>query len=310
MSAEPRYLGGQAVMEGVMMRGLETWSVAVRNPDGSIDTVVHDAPGWTDSVNKIPLIRGVVTLAESLTLGFKALTWSADRAAPEEEKLGKGAMAATMTTAFIFFAAVFVLLPLLGARFLADALDGQRVVFHLIEAALSLGIFVGYLLAIGRVPDIRRVFEYHGAEHKAIAAYENGVPLTVADAQKFSTAHVRCGTNFLLTVMVVAIAFQAVVGRPDLPILIASRLIGIPIIAGISYEIIRFAASHQRWAWVRVLTTPGLTLQKLTTREPADDQVEVALAAVDAVLSAEQRAEVAARNRPPAGGSEPSPAFG
>lgn len=310
MSAEPRYLGGQAVMEGVMMRGLETWSVAVRNPDGSIDTIVHDAPGWTDSTRRIPLVRGVVTLAESLTLGFKSLTWSADRAAPEDEKLSKGAMAATMTTAFVFFVAVFVLLPLLGAKFLADALDGQRVVFHVIEATLSLGIFVGYLVGIGLVPDIRRVFEYHGAEHKAIAAYENGVPLTVTEAQKFSTAHVRCGTNFLLTVMVVAIVFQAIVGRPDLAVLIASRVIGIPIIAGISYEIIRFAASHQRWGWVRVITMPGLTLQKLTTREPADDQVEIALAAVDAVLSSDQRAEVAARNRPPAGGTEPTPVFG
>ncbi|MFZ4584624.1 MAG: DUF1385 domain-containing protein [Acidimicrobiia bacterium] len=294
-SREPRYLGGQAVLDGVMMRGLQSWSVAVRAPDGSINVVVHDAPGWTDSVRHIPLVRGVVTLAESLTLGMKALTWSSDQAIPEDEKVGKGAMGVSLVVAFAFFIGVFVLLPLLGARFLADALSGQRVVFHIIEAALSLSIFVGYLALIGRIPDIRRVFEYHGAEHKAIAAYENGAPLTPESADRFTTAHVRCGTNFLLTVMVIAILVHAVVGRPALPILIGARIISIPIIAGLAYEIIRFAASHQHWGWVRALTVPGLTLQKLTTRPPSPDQLEVAIAAVQAVLTDEQRAEVDAR---------------
>lgn len=290
------YYGGQAVLEGVMMRGVDSWSVAVRKDDGSIAVVTHDAPGWTDKVIGVPLVRGVVTLAESLVLGLKALTWSAEQSADDDEQqVGKGTMGISLAIAFVFFIGIFVLLPMLGARFLSEALSGQRVVFHLLEATLSLSIFIGYLALIGLAPDIKRVFQYHGAEHKAIAAYENGVPLSPESADRFSTAHVRCGTNFLLTVMVVAIAVHAIVGRPALPILIGWRIAAIPIIAGVAYEIIRFAAGHQRWRWVRALTAPGLTLQKLTTRTPSREQIEVALAAVHAVLTAQQQAEVSAR---------------
>jgi uncharacterized protein YqhQ len=165
------------------------------------------------------------------------------------------------------------------------------------EGALRLGVFLGYLLLIGMMKDIKRVFQYHGAEHKALAAYENDVELTAESAQKFGTAHVRCGTNFLLTVMVITIVVYSFVGRPAWPLLILSRVVLLPLIAGISYEVIRFAAKHMEWGWVRVLMKPGLLLQKLTTRQPDLDQVEVAVASLKAVLTAEQLAEVEARTQ-------------
>jgi uncharacterized protein YqhQ len=172
-------------------------------------------------------------------------------------------------------------------------LDGPW--FHVAEGALRLGIFLGYLLLIGQLADIKKVFQYHGAEHKAIAAYENNVELTAESAQRFGTEHVRCGTNFLLIVMVMTIVVYSFIGRPSLLIMIASRIVLIPLIAGLSYEVIRFAAKHMDKAWVRAAMKPGLLLQKLTTREPTLDQVEVAVASLRAVLTAEQLAEVDAR---------------
>ena len=181
------------------------------------------------------------------------------------------------------------------------------------EEALRLSIFLGYLFLIGTIPDIKRVFMYHGAEHKAIAAYENDVELTPEEAQKFTTQHVRCGTNFLLTVMVVTIIVYSFVGRPGWPLLIGSRVVLIPLIAGLSYELIRFAAGHMRWRWVRILMRPGLSLQRLTTREPSLDQVEVAVKSLRAVLTAEQLAEVerrATRAAPQVATGQPQPAMG
>ncbi len=291
----PRYMGGQAVMEGVMMRGLTSWAVAVRNPDGELELVVHDAPRWTDRWSHLPIIRGVITLAESLSLGFKALAWSADRQLPEEERISSKAMGWTMAIAMIFFLSIFLVLPALGTSALGDVLNVHGFEYHLLEGAIRMGIFLGYLLLIGLLPDIKRVFQYHGAEHKAIAAYENGVELTPKSAQRFTTEHVRCGTNFLLTVMVVTIFVYSFVGRPALPLLILSRIVLIPLVAGISYELIRFAARHMQLRWVRIAMKPGLALQKLTTREPSLDQLEVAIASLRAVMTAEQLAEVAAR---------------
>ncbi len=306
--APTRYLGGQAVMEGVMMRGARTWAVAVRTPDGDVEVVTHDVPTWGERFAKVPFVRGVTSLGESMALGFKALSWSADRQVPEEERISSKAMGWTMGVALVFFTAVFILIPALVNKGITDWFGIEGFWFHLAEGGIRLAIFLGYLLAVGLIPDIKRVFQYHGAEHKAIAAYENDVEVTADSAQRFSTEHVRCGTNFLLTVMVVTIFVYAFVGRPALPWLIASRIVLIPVVAGISYEVIRFAAGHMRWWWVRTAMRPGLGLQRLTTREPSLDQVEVAVASLLAVLTAEERAEVTARSTRP--GIVGRPAFG
>jgi uncharacterized protein YqhQ len=302
-------MGGQAVMEGVMMRGERSWAVAVRMPDGAIDIDVQDAPSWAERYSRIPLLRGVMALAESLTLGFRALSWSANKQMPEEDQISSKAMGWTIGIALALFTGVFILIPAFAANGLGDVLGLDGFWFHVAEGALRLGIFLGYLALIGRVRDVKRVFQYHGAEHKAIAAYENDVELTPESAQRFSTQHVRCGTNFLLTVMVVTIFVYSFVGRPGWLLLIASRVVLIPLIAGVSYEVIRFAAKHMQWAWVRFVMRPGLALQRLTTKEPTLDQVEVAIASLRAVLTAEQLAEVESRSRR-AFGARARPAFG
>ena len=294
-------MGGQAVMEGVMMRGERTWAVSVRMPDGEIETVVHDAPSWTEKWRPFPLLRGLMTLAESLSLGFRALLWSAEQQLPEEERVSPKTMRWTMGVAMAFFLGVFILIPALGTSALRNSVGLSGFDYHLFEGAIRMGIFLGYLLLIGLLPDIKRVFQYHGAEHKAIAAYENGVELTPESAQRFTTEHVRCGTNFLLTVFVVTTFVYAFVGRPALPLLITSRIVLIPVVAGLAYEVIRFAARHMQWGWVRVLMKPGLALQKLTTRQPTLDQLEVAIASLRAVMTAEQLAEVEAREPRPVG---------
>ncbi len=308
---EPRYVGGQAVMEGVMMRGATTWAVAVRLPSGEIRTEVNEAPAWGKRWAKVPLARGVATLIESVSLGVRALTWSADQSLKPEERLSPGAMGGTVAFALLFFSAVFIVLPALAARSLGGLLAGGFA-FNLFEGMLRLAMFLGYVALIGRMPDIRRVFMYHGAEHKAIAAYEHDAEMTPESAQRFSTAHVRCGTNFVLTVMVVTILLYSLFGRPGWVVLVASRLLLIPLVAGLSYEIIRFAARNMHRRWVALAMKPGLALQKLTTREPALDQLEVAIASLKAVLSAAELAEVEARARvsEPRPNPSPGPAFG
>ena len=299
MASEPtRYLGGQAVMEGVMMRGTDSWAVAVRRPDGEIDVTVHDAPRWANRYQKIPLVRGVATLWESLSIGYRALNWSAQVAMEEEDQPSEAATRMTMVIAMTIFAAVFMLTPGIISKSLGSFTD-STLRFNVVEGLIRLTMFLGYIIAIGLIPDIRRVFQYHGAEHKAIAAYENGDPLTVEAAQRYSTEHIRCGTNFLLTVMVISIASHALFGNPGWALLIASRVLGIPLVAGLSYEVIRAAANHADKPWVRFLMLPGLSLQRLTTREPDDDQVAVALVSVEAVLTAQQAESVAQRATSP-----------
>jgi uncharacterized protein YqhQ len=294
-STSPRYMGGQAVVEGVMMRGEHQWAVAARLPTGEITVDIHDVPGWGDRWAKVPMVRGVVNLAESMGLGMRALTWSANLQMPEEERLSGKAMGFTVAVSMALFLGIFILLPALGARGIGGALGLDGVAFHALEGAMVLGIFLGYLLLIGRMKEIRKVFQYHGAEHKAIAAYENDVPLTAESAQRFTTAHVRCGTNFLLMVLTMAIVVYSLIGRPALPYLILSRIILIPIIAGAAYELIRLAAKNMDKRWVQKAMVPGLTLQKLTTREPTLDQLEVAITALRAVFTSEQTEEVDAR---------------
>jgi uncharacterized protein YqhQ len=285
-------MGGQAVVEGVMMRGASQYAIAVRMPDGELKVDVREAPGWAERYRNIPLVRGVMGLGESLGLGYRALTWSANQQMPPEEQVSEKALGWAVAVAVLVFSTIFILLPALAGNSLKHTFRGS---FPVVEGLARLGLFVLYLLVVARLKDIRRVFQYHGAEHKAIAAYENGVELTPETAQQFSTAHVRCGTNFLLTVMVIAIIVYSVIPRPSLLFVIASRVLLVPVIAGLSYEVIRLAARNIRRPWVRVLMRPGLWLQRLTTREPDLSQLEVAITSLKAVMTAEQRAEVDAR---------------
>ena len=290
--AEPRYMGGQAVLEGVMMRGANTWAIAVRTPDGEISVDVREAPGWADKYRNVPVLRGVMGLAESLGLGYRALTWSANQQVAEEDRISEKALGWAVLPAAIFFSAIFIVIPAFAGRGFSHWIPGS---FPVAEGIVRLALFIGYLLLVGQLRDIRRVFEYHGAEHKAIAAYENDVELTPEAAQQFSTAHVRCGTNFLLTVMVVAVFVYSLIPRPNLWFVIGSRVVLMPVIAGLSYEVIRYFAKNMRRPWVRVVSRPGLWLQGLTTREPDLDELEVAIASLEAVFTAEQRVEVASR---------------
>jgi uncharacterized protein YqhQ len=291
--AEPRSMGGQAVLEGVMMRGESTWAIAARKPDGEIAVDVRAVPGWSDKYNHIPVLRGVTSLAESLGLGYRALTWSANQQFPEEEQISEKAIGWAVVPVALFFSVIFIAIPALAGHGLSHRIHGS---FPVVEGVVRLALFVAYLALVGCLKDIKRVFQYHGAEHKAIAAYENDVELTPQAAQQFSTAHVRCGTNFLLTVMVVAVLVYSVVPRPNLWFVIGSRIVLIPVIAGLAYEVIRMAAKNMHRRWVRVLVRPGLWLQKLTTREPDLDQLEVAIASLQAVFTATQTAEVATRS--------------
>jgi uncharacterized protein YqhQ len=289
---EPRYMGGQAVLEGVMMRGVSTYAVAVRDLDGNIQLDVRDVPGWAERYRKIPILRGIMGLGESLGLGYRALMWSANQQMPEDEQVSEKALGWAVGVSVVVFSAIFIVLPALAGKGLSNWLNGS---FPVIEGFVRMAFFIAYILLISLMRDIRRVFQYHGAEHKAIAAYENGVELTPETAQQFSTAHVRCGTNFLLTVMVIAIVVYSFVPHPNIWFVIGSRVVLIPLIAGISYEVIRASAKNVHRRWVRVLMKPGLLLQKLTTRQPDLDQLEVAITSLRAVMSAEQLAEVEAR---------------
>jgi uncharacterized protein YqhQ len=304
---EPRYFGGQAVLEGVMMRGPSTWAVAVRK-DGDIEVTVQDVPQWTERYRNVPIVRGVLSLVESMKLGYRALTWSANQQVPEEEQVSERALGWTVVIAIGFFSALFLVIPALAGRDIGHSFDFMPG--HVAEGALRLVIFVAYLALISLIKDIKRVFQYHGAEHKTIAAYENGVELTPEAAQKFTTAHVRCGTNFMLTVMLVAIVVYSFVPTHSALQVVASRVVLIPLIAGLSYEVIRLAAKNMHRAWVRALMKPGLLLQRMTTREPSLDQIEVAIASLRAVLTAEQLAEVESRSTAPSPVLAPLPAAG
>lgn len=302
-------VGGQAVIEGVMMRAPHAWSVAVRRPDGIIEAQSRDLPRLSARSRwaKVPFIRGVLVLVESLTLGFRALSWSARKASEEEEgeELTTRHIAIAMAVALLFFVAIFMVLPLLVARGAETLLGDSTLVFNVIDGVVRVALFVGYIWVIGRSEEIRRVFQYHGAEHKTIHAYENGDPLSVHRIQGYSPRHPRCGTNFLLIVILIALVVFSAIGRPSWPWLVASRVLLIPVIAGIAYEVLKAAAS---WRWMAAASTPGLWLQRLTTREPVDDQVEVAVASLLAALDPEERSEVEARGpvAPGALGAEPA----
>jgi uncharacterized protein YqhQ len=302
MAARDKPVGGQAVLEGVMMRGVSTWAVAVRLPRsegapmselGDIEIRSEPLVSWTKKhrAYRLPIIRGVVALAESLVIGFKALGISANAQVPDqEEPISGGMWAGTIIVALAFAIGLFFVVPVGLTSLIKDAI-GSAFLFWLIEGIVRTAIFLGYLVLLSRLKDLRRVFEYHGAEHKTIAAYEAGVELTPANAARFSRLHPRCGTSFLLIVMIVAIFVFAPIGLPAWWLLVITRILGVPLIAGISFEIIKWAGRNRNKAWVRAVMWPGLQLQKLTTREPDHDQLAVAIAALDAVLEVEKPGE-------------------
>jgi uncharacterized protein YqhQ len=288
-------IGGQAVLEGVMMRGPSAWSVAVRKPDGDIAEVNRPIASvllrhrWL----RIPIVRGVVALGESLAIGFRALAISANYAAQQEDEdgevqteLSRGQLLFAFGIAIGFALLLFKVSPALITNWLPIESTGAFVV---VEGLVRVTIFIAYLLLISLLPDLKRVFQYHAAEHKAINAYEAGAELEPETVSRYSLLHVRCGTAFLLYVMVIAIFVFAFFGRPAWYWLITTRILLLPVIAGIAYEIIRFAGKHPQHPVLRALLAPGLWLQRLTTREPTLDQIEVSIRALREVLRLEGR---------------------
>lgn len=276
-------IGGQAVIEGVMMRGPGYIATAVREPSGGINVKKEQLSSITERypILKKPLLRGVVALAESLIHGLKALSFSAQAAGEEGEELSDRELAVTMLFSLGLAVVLFVIIPTYAAKYIHSTITDSRLL-NLLEGGLRMAIFFLYIYGISRMKDIQRVFEYHGAEHKTIHAYEAGLPLTVENIRPFSTLHPRCGTAFLLVVMVVSIIMFAFLGWPDLWLRILSRIALMPVVAGVSYEIIRFAGRSDN-SLVGMVMMPGLWLQKLTTREPSDDQIEVAIRALEEV---------------------------
>jgi uncharacterized protein YqhQ len=288
-------VGGQAVIEGVMMRAPGAWSVTVRKPDDTIVAQRHVLGRLADRnrAARIPFVRGIVVLWESLSLGFRALSWSAEMAAGEEEQpLSKTQIGWTMALAFALFAGIFIVLPALAA----GALSGESgILFNVSEGAIRLALFIAYIWAIGRSAEIGRVFEYHGAEHMSIHAYEAGEPLSVESVRRYPPEHPRCGTSFLLIVVLGSIILFSFFGRPGWVFLVTSRLIGIPIIAGIAYELLRWSGTRSTGWLAHALAAPGIWLQKLTTRVPDEAQIEVAISSLVVALDDEMVDDVIGR---------------
>jgi uncharacterized protein YqhQ len=309
-------LGGQAVLEGVMMRGIGHWAVAVRAPlvesgadepvpPGSDSVAAGDAPlgeivvqRFTISrdqgrrrLYRLPILRGVVALVESLGIGLRALSISANAQLGESDvEISGGAWAGTVIVSLAFAIGLFFVVPV-GLTSLIKSQLGTSVVFWLVEGIVRTAIFLGYLTLLSRLRDLRRVFEYHGAEHKVISCYEAGDELTPARAARYSRLHPRCGTSFLLIVMIVSIFVFAPVGLPAWWVLVLTRILGVPVIAGISFEIIKWAGRHRARRWVQIVMYPGLQLQRLTTREPDLDELAVSIAALQSVLEVERPGE-------------------
>lgn len=283
------------MLEGVMMRAPSGWAVAVRKPDGTIEAQRHDLPKLSSRSQwaKVPFVRGILVLGESLTLGFRALSWSAQKSVGEEEKeLTRLEIAGSMLLAFVLFAGLFIVAP----AAIANAVSGEsEVVFATLEAVIRIVIFIAYIWALGRSKEIARVFQYHGAEHMAIHAFEAGDPLSVESVERYNPEHPRCGTSFLLLVIVISIVLFTIVGRADWVVLILSRVIGIPLVAGISYEILKWSGTNGGEWFARLLAAPGLWLQKLTTARPEQPMIEVAVTSLLSALNDDLVAEVVER---------------
>ncbi len=280
------HYGGQALIEGVMMRGPTDIGMSVRRPDGELETTRKRVPSiYSGRLRKMPLVRGIIMLVETLVIGTQALMYSAEKAASGEDggEMPKGLLWLTVAASLGFSVLLFFVLPLLVSRSL-DAHIGSDFVSNLLEGVFRMLIFVAYVAVIGLMRDVRRVFAYHGAEHRVINAYEAGVPLTTEAVRSYSTSHTRCGTSFIFVVLVFSIIVLSLLGRPVLWLSILSRIVLLPLIAAVSYEFIKWSADRQSNPVVHTLTAPGLLLQKLVTRAPDDGQIEAAIAALRAVL--------------------------
>jgi uncharacterized protein YqhQ len=317
-------VGGQAVLEGVMMRGVSNWAVAVRKPTSEQLLEPHRSPEEAalgeievsafpltsvmqrHRLLRLPILRGIVALGGSLTIGFRALEVSANAqlppgetdeegAAAESQEIPGAVWAGTVVVAVVLAIVLFFLVPVGLTSLIKDQLHSS-VLFWVIEGIVRTAIFLGYMVLLSRIRDLRRVFEYHGAEHKTISCFEAGLPLTPVNAQRFSRLHPRCGTSFLLVVMIVAIFVFAPIGLPAWYWLVLTRILGVPLIAGISFELIKFAGRNRRRGWVRAVMWPGMQLQLLTTREPDLDQLAVAIAALQAVLERETPGALSAKD--------------
>lgn len=281
------HYGGQALIEGVMMRGQRHAAIAVRRPGGDIAVTTQTLSSlYTGRWRQRPLARGIIMLAETFTLGMRALMYSAKVAIGEEEDMPRGAMAGAVVVAVLFAVGLFFVLPYLLGRLLGPQ-SASTLVIHLIEGGLRLAVFAAYLLLVGRWSEVARVFAYHGAEHKVVNAHEAGAALEPEAVRRFSTAHKRCGTSFMLLVLVIAIPVFALIGRPPIWAALPMRLALLPVIAAMSYELIRLGGSHPHHPLVRLILAPGMVIQAMTTRQPDDKQIEVAVAAMKGVLAAE-----------------------
>jgi uncharacterized protein YqhQ len=287
MSKQHFPYGGQAVIEGIMIRGQSQATVAVRQPAGTLaykhfPLDKQQRTRWEE----LPFIRGIVLLWDTLNLGMRALNFSASAAAGEEEALSKGTSAAAVGLALVIAIGLFFVLPLVLAS-LASALGASLLLREVIEGVVRLGLIVGYIVAISRLAEVQRLFAYHGAEHKAVNAYEAGSPLTVAHVRAFSRIHPRCGTSFLGLVVLISFLVFLLFGGFPLWIRVISRVVLIPVIAAIAYEVLRWSAKNYQRAWVQTLVAPSLALQRLTTREPDDSMIATAIAALQTVLVAD-----------------------
>ena len=310
-NACPTKVGGQAILEGLMMRGSRSVAIAIRQPDGNIHLTVEPLkkPG---SWKKLPIIRGVVSFVSSLVMGTSILMYGADvleklenkaeaekpkseaaaaKKGRQEEGIPKSAVLLSVSMALVLVVALFILLPTLLLGLVRKSGVNSVVLLNLLEGIIRIALFIGYIYFVRRVPDIRRTFEYHGAEHKTIHCYENGLELTPENAQSFYTLHPRCGTSFMMFVMVISLLVFSLFGWPDLLTRIVTRLLLIPVIAGLSYEVLQWTGRHDS-AVVKALSMPGILLQKLTTCEPDLKELEVAIAAMNAVLPAHMDSSV------------------
>ena len=295
-------LGGQAVLEGVMMRGISTWAVAVRkpvaeaSPSGTLGEIAIETSPITPParrwLRRLPIVRGVVAMWDSLSIGLRALGISANAQLPaaeggdEPQEISGGVWAGTVIVSLVFAVGLFFVVPV-GATSLIKHQLGSSWLFWLVEGLLRTAIFLGYLTLLSRLRDLRRVFEYHGAEHKVISCFEAGDELTPERAQLYSRLHPRCGTSFLLIVMIISIFIFAPIGLPAWWILVLTRIVGVPVVAGLAFEVIKFAGRNRARGWVQAIIWPGMKLQLLTTREPDLDELAVSIASLQAVLAVE-----------------------
>ncbi|MCX6035920.1 MAG: DUF1385 domain-containing protein, partial [Chloroflexi bacterium] len=282
---KPFYYGGQALMGGVMIRGRNSMAIAVRKMDGSIDVSNRPlATLYKGKWREVPFIRGVIALIEAVVLGTGALMYSAQVSTEtEQEKITPGMIWGSVILGVVLAVALFFVLPLLAARVL-DPFISSAFISNLVEGLIRIIFFIVYLALIGRVKDIREIFAYHGAEHMSVNAYEAGVPLDVSPVRHYPTTHTRCGTSFLLVVLVISIIVFALLGRPNIWISIATRILMLPVIAAVSYELIKFEAAYSHNRFIHWMLLPGLWLQAMTTRQPSDSQLEVAITAMKKAL--------------------------